>query len=543
MASVIRVAVGAVAALALLAIVAIAAPPSSDANAAVGITIVNTVAGGPGVEAFQFTVTPEVDGCSAEQTVTGDAAGGQTVVPLADFSVGPLSFDSGDFAVTPVFSTVSDFAFDIDLTGIASGTSYVNPPFGAIDYLVRGELSDTPSGFPAFRLERTISFEDFVSQDSDLTFEVANDAELSDGLQIADLAGTDAVFVLDAQEIGTGRYHPPILTLRADGTGQIQNSRNQGGVNPVTMQEVDVQPGEEYITNLAFDPAVATLAEATPCTYTVMVAPTAGFVAETTSFAGITSGAQVDFVHSVEPVLCNGQSVTIDLRTNGGDGTGTAGDDVILGTSGDDVIDAGDGDDLVCAGEGNDAILGGNGNDTIFGEGGRDVARGNAGRDIISGGPGDDRLLGGIDGDTIDGDDGNDYLGGFGGADTLNGGPGNEVIFGGFGPDVIDAGPGDDEVHGLVGDDIINGGDGDDELDGDRGNDTINGDAGNDVLRGGNANDVVDGGPGSDSVNGGKGNDTLRGGDSFTAGGVDTCVGNKGFDTADSNCEMVFGVP
>ena len=543
MASVIRVAVGAVAALALLAIVAVAAPPSSDANAAAGITIVNTVAGGPGVEAFQFTVTPEVDGCSAEQTVAGDAAGGQTVVPLADFSVGPLSFDSGDFEATPVFSTVSDFAFDIDLTGIASGTSYVNPPFGAIDYLVRGELADTPSGFPAFRLERTISFEDFVSQDSDLTFAVANDADLSDGLQVGDLAGTDAVFVLDAQEIGTGRYHPPILTLRANGTGEIQNSRNQGGVNPVTMQEVDVQPGDEYITNLAFDPAVATLAEATPCTYTVMVAPTAGFAAETTSFAGVASGAQVDFAHSLEPVLCNGQSVTIDLRTNGGDGMGTAGDDVILGTSGDDVIDAGDGDDLVCAGDGNDVILGGSGDDTIFGEAGRDVARGNAGRDIISGGPGDDRLLGGIDGDTINGDDGNDYLGGFGGADTLNGGPGNEVIFGGFGPDVIDAGPGDDEVHGLVGDDIINGGDGDDELDGDRGNDTINGDGGNDVLRGGNANDVVDGGAGSDSVNGGKGNDTLRGGDSFTVGGIDTCVGNKGFDTADSNCEMTFGVP
>jgi CSLREA domain-containing protein len=238
--------------------------------------------------------------------------------------------------------------------------------------------------------------------------------------------------------------------------------------------------------------------------------------------------------------FCDGKLVTINMN-NGDGGTGTAGDDVILGTRGDDTIDAGDGDDTVCAGDGADVVVGGNGNDTLFGGAGRDIMRGNAGVDVLHGEAGNDRLLGGIDGDTLNGGDGNDYLGGFGGADTINGGPGNETIFGGFGADTIDAGPGDDTVFGLIGDDIINGGDGDDELNGDRGNDTINGDAGNDLIKGGNANDILDGGAGDDSVNGGRADDQLSGG----SGTNDTCVGNKEIngDTADSTCEVVFGVP
>jgi Ca2+-binding RTX toxin-like protein len=248
-------------------------------------------------------------------------------------------------------------------------------------------------------------------------------------------------------------------------------------------------------------------------------------------------------------VLCEGLPVTVNLN-DAAPSSPTNGDDVILGTSGNDIIDGLGGNDTICAeggddvvtgGDGDDVIIGGNGNDRLDGNAGRDIIRGNAGNDVIFGGPGNDRLLGGIDDDQINGEDGNDFLGGFGGADTINGGPGNETIFGGFGADTINGDGGNDTIFGLIGNDTINGGTGDDELNGDRGNDTISGGPGNDVIRGGNANDILDGGAGDDSVNGGRADDQLSGG----GGTNDTCVGNKEIngDTADSTCEVVFGVP
>jgi Ca2+-binding RTX toxin-like protein len=243
----------------------------------------------------------------------------------------------------------------------------------------------------------------------------------------------------------------------------------------------------------------------------------------------------------VGPVaICHGLEVTINLNTNGGVGTGTAGDDVIMGTAGDDMIEGLAGNDTICGRDGNDVARGDDGDDTIFGGAGADVLRGNAGVDYVDGGVGFDRVLGGIDGDTLIGGTGNDFLGGFGGADMIDGGDGDDTIFGGFGADVINGGAGNDVISGLVGDDTINGGDGDDELNGDRGNDTINGDAGNDVIKGGNANDILDGGDGDDSVNGGKADDQLSGGE-----GTDDCAGNLQIngDTADATCENMFGIP
>jgi hypothetical protein len=246
---------------------------------------------------------------------------------------------------------------------------------------------------------------------------------------------------------------------------------------------------------------------------------------------------------------CAGLTVTIDMNTNGGNGTGTPGDDVILGTPGNDVIDGGDGNDTICADTGDDQVRGGpgadhifgnEGDDKLYGDDGRDIVRGGPGVDEVRGGPGNDRVLGGIGADTMHGEAGDDYLGGFGGADIIFGGPGNETIYGGFGPDTIEGGDGDDLIFGLIGDDIISGGNGNDELNGDRGNDRIDGNAGNDLIRGGNANDILRGGAGDDNVNGGKADDTLSGNDGF-----DTCTGNLQniADTADATCEQTFGIP
>jgi len=240
------------------------------------------------------------------------------------------------------------------------------------------------------------------------------------------------------------------------------------------------------------------------------------------------------------PATCQGQLVTINMRANGGNGIGTAGDDVILGTVGDDVIDAGAGNDLVCAGRGNDTVVGSEGEDELYGEAGDDVIRGGPGNDELNGDSGSDRLFGGSGEDSISGGNGADFLGGFGGADTISGGNGDDLIFGGFGGDTIFGGAGNDEIHGLVGNDVIHGDAGDDLLFGERGNDVIDGGAGDDVGRGGNANDILDGGEGDDEVHGGKADDSLSGGN-----GTDLCVGNTQLvaDVAGPDCETTFGVP
>ena len=81
----------------------------------------------------------------------------------------------------------------------------------------------------------------------------------SDGLQVSELVGTGIVFEFNGREVGTGRYHPALVQLNADGTGSIRNSNNTGGINPGSGLVVDVDFGEEYITELTFDPSTLTV--------------------------------------------------------------------------------------------------------------------------------------------------------------------------------------------------------------------------------------------------------------------------------------------
>ena len=73
------------------------------------------------------------------------------------------------------------------------------------------------------------------------------------------MVGDEIVFEFNGREVGTGRYHPALVQLNADGTGRIQNSNNFGGINPGSGELVDVDFGEEYITDLTFSPATLTL--------------------------------------------------------------------------------------------------------------------------------------------------------------------------------------------------------------------------------------------------------------------------------------------
>jgi hypothetical protein len=166
-----------------------------------------------------------------------------------------LSFTSDDFVVTPVFNNVDRFSFDIEIEAGLSPGVYTNPDIVRVDYEVSGELMNTPSGFPAFALERSMDGTEFYGQGSSLSFEISADAVLTDGVQAGELAGAGAVFVFNGREIGNGRFHPALLELNADGTGSVRNSDNIISEDP--FQQVDF--GEEYVTDLSFDAGNLTL--------------------------------------------------------------------------------------------------------------------------------------------------------------------------------------------------------------------------------------------------------------------------------------------
>lgn len=171
-----------------------------------------------------------------------------------------LSVSSDDYQTTSVFSDIGTFDISIEIdTPLAAGV-YVNPDIVEVSYSVSGDLAaGTPSGFPSFALQRTISGTDFYAQGSSLSFEINANALLSDGVQIAELVGNAPVLTFNGREVGNGRFHPALLELNADGTGRIQNSDNIVVENP--LQQVTF--GEEYITDLMFDPGNTTVIAAT----------------------------------------------------------------------------------------------------------------------------------------------------------------------------------------------------------------------------------------------------------------------------------------
>ena len=197
-----------------------------------------------------------------------------------------LSFQSSDFETSPTFSNVTTFDFEAQIAEAFSPGSFADPEIGMIGYNVSGSLEMTPSGFPAFSFQLNhlvdppsappslIPGSLFYSLNADapfgdrLSFSILPTADLSDGLQVSELAGTgtDVVFRFNGREVDTGRYHPTFIELRADGTGIIQNANNTGGDNPQDdfMGDIDVDFGEEYITNLTFNPSSLTIAVPEP---------------------------------------------------------------------------------------------------------------------------------------------------------------------------------------------------------------------------------------------------------------------------------------
>ena len=167
-----------------------------------------------------------------------------------------LSIDQDDFIVTNVFSDVDIFSIDIEFDVPVSRGSFIDPDIINVTYRVNGTLvAGTPSGFPAFALERIMTGDEFYAQGSSISFEVASNAVLSDGVQVAELVGNGIVFTFNGKEVDNMRYHPTLFELNSDGTGMMQNSDNIITLNPLDQ----VAFGSEYINTLAFDPGNTTL--------------------------------------------------------------------------------------------------------------------------------------------------------------------------------------------------------------------------------------------------------------------------------------------
>ena len=167
-----------------------------------------------------------------------------------------LSTSSDDYQKTTVFSSVEFFTIDIEIDAELAPGVYIDPPIVNVTYQVRGDLvAGTPSGFPAFDLQRDISGAEFYAQGSSLSFEIAPFAVLEDGVQAVELVGGGVVLTLNAREVDNGRFHPALFELNMNGTGRIQNSDNIHTANPL----LQVNFGDEYITDLMFDPGNTTL--------------------------------------------------------------------------------------------------------------------------------------------------------------------------------------------------------------------------------------------------------------------------------------------
>ncbi len=175
---------------------------------------------------------------------------------LASAQTMTLSTSSSDYEVTNIFSDVDFFSITIEIDAPLAAGVYINPEIISVDYQVTGELeAGTPSEFPSFDLQRSMTGTEFYAQGSSLSFEISENAVLSDGVQAAELVGSETILTFNAREIDNGRFHPALFELNANGTGRIQNSNNVPEQDPL----VEVAFGAEYITDLAFDAGNTTL--------------------------------------------------------------------------------------------------------------------------------------------------------------------------------------------------------------------------------------------------------------------------------------------
>lgn len=210
------------------------------------------------------------------------------ITVVTSMSAFVVQIPSSDFVNTAIFSNVTTYNLEVEIAGPLQAGLFSDPVINNIQYSVSGSLGVTPSGFPSFGFSLDhifpssppITGADFYPLHASsvtggtLQFQVNAFADLSDGLQLDELdeltpdvtaeIGAGVIFHFNGREEGTGRYHPMFFQLYSDGTGLVQNSNNFGGVNPSTMEFVDLDFGDEYITTISFDASSITIAVPEP---------------------------------------------------------------------------------------------------------------------------------------------------------------------------------------------------------------------------------------------------------------------------------------
>lgn len=211
-----------------------------------------------------------------------------SAAPANAFTIQFSNASEGITQINPTFSNVSVFNLELEFAGpLIAGATYDSSSLVEVQYYVEGALGATPSGFTFFALNRTpagegvITPSEWVAQGSSLFFEISSSADLFDGLQLDELVPDTLGMILeiDAREferLDRARYHPPILQLYADGTGLFQNSNNSSGststVNPGNGMLVDVDYGDEYVTELVLTNSGVTIVTPEPGTGVLLAA-------------------------------------------------------------------------------------------------------------------------------------------------------------------------------------------------------------------------------------------------------------------------------
>ena len=78
---------------------------------------------------------------------------------------------NAQYQVTNTFSDVDIFTINVEINAPLAPGVYNNPDIVSVTYQVTGVLTPgTPSGFPAFDLQRTMTGAEFYAQGSSLSF-------------------------------------------------------------------------------------------------------------------------------------------------------------------------------------------------------------------------------------------------------------------------------------------------------------------------------------------------------------------------------------
>ncbi|MBD2413823.1 hypothetical protein FACHB389_24300 [Nostoc calcicola FACHB-389] len=268
---------------------------------------------------------------------------------------------------------------------------------------------------------------------------------------------------------------------------------------------------------------------------------------------------QADFTFNLATVA-NVENLTLSGTANI-NGTGTAGNNLIIGNGGNNRLDGGAGIDTLNGGVGNDVYVMDTTTDTLqeSTSGGIDTIETNLSFNLTTVANIENLTLTGSANLNGTGNTGNNVLTGNSGSNQLEGGDGNDTLNGGAGVDTLIGGIGND-TYIIDSSDIIT------EA-ANAGNDTIQanftfnlttvanienltlsgttningtGTAGNNVITGNSGSNQLEGGDGNDTLNGGAGIDTLIGGignDIYIIDSSDTITeaANGGTDTIQAN--------